>query len=454
MASIRAYIRTQNKNRQANVRFLLIDKKTNLSYVSKLTVNPLYWDSSKQCYNNSKQISPTQRNELQANIQDIKNLMMDIYIHECANVNLNSSVISELINQKLLNPVNSDTLDKAVKKQIKIQKTESETSKKETSLIDALNFTMDHNDITYKRKQTYMVVRYSLEKFIYYKSIKNRSFHLTLENTDVNTLWELEKFFTNEVDLSKINPKIKQKFPRYIVPVTRARNTVINFMRILRAVFNFAIRHEMTQNYPFKKFKMKEEVYSTPFYPTLDELKHLYQFNFETQTQREQRDIFIFQCQVGMRINDLYNLKHENIHDNTLEYIPTKTKQFRATTITVPLNSVAMEIINRYSGNSQLLPFISQQKYNDYLKKLFTLAGLTRPIMLMDPKTNTETVKPLNEIIHSHAARKYFCAKLFEEVRDQSIVAELSAHSPTSVVFKRYRNISHELKKSLTDNLF
>lgn len=113
-----------------------------------------------------------------------------------------------------------------------------------------------------------------------------------------------------------------------------------------------------------------------------------------------------------------------------------------------------MEILNRYADRDQLLPFISQQKYNDYLKKIFTLAKITRAVTLLDPVTNTEIVKPLNEIIHSHAARKYFCANLFEQVKDQSIVVEMSAHSPNSIAFQRYRNISYELKKSLTDNLF
>jgi len=309
MASIRAYIRTQNKNKEAKVRFLLIDKKTNLSYVSNLTVNPLYWDTAKQGYNNSKQITPIQRSELQRSIDEIKNLMLSAYLNQNTNSDLTSVQLSEIINDKLQNPVSKVKPEKTVTRTTNPKKSKPVSEKKEVTLIDAFNFTMEHNDISYKRKQTYMVVRYSLEKFIYYKIHFNSRFILTLENTDVNTLWELERFFTNEPDLIHINKKIKQVFPRYSKPDTRARNTVINFMRILRAVFNFAIRHDMTQNYPFKKYKMKEEVYSTPFYPTLDELKHLYLYRFESQTLNQQRDIFIFQCQVGMRINDLYNLK-------------------------------------------------------------------------------------------------------------------------------------------------
>lgn len=448
MTSIKAYIRTQSKNKQTvKVRFLLIERKHNLSYVSNLLVNPLYWDANKQGYGTSKHISSTQQNELNTQIQHIKYLMLDTFNTEFPNGNLTSDRLSEIVNKKLQFSIGFP------KEKVEIKNQPIEQTNLSISLIDAIDFSLKHNDISYKRQQTYIVVRHSIEKFIYYKSINNKAYTLTLNNINVDVLWELEKFFTEEPDLMKINPKIKSIFPKYYKSV-RARNTVIGFMRILRAVFNFSIKHEMTLNYPFRKFRMKEPVYGSPFYPTREELKIVYMLTFENRIMQEQRDIFIFQCQVGMRINDLYNLTKSNIKNGMLEYIPAKTKRYRIKTVTIPLNGVAMEILNRYADSDQLLPFISQQKYNDYLKKIFTLADITRTVTLLDPVTNTEIMKPMNEIIHSHAARKYFCANLFEQVKDQSIVAEMSAHSPNSIAFQRYRNISNELKKSLTDNLF
>lgn len=220
--------------------------------------------------------------------------------------------------------------------------------------------------------------------------MSNKSFFITLENPSIDILWELEKFFAMEADLLKLNPKIKKILPKYLKPSIRAKNTVIGFMRILRAVFNFSIKHDMTLNYPFRKFKMKEPVYGSPFYTTREELKKVYMHSFENLIMQEQRYIFIFQCQVGMRINDLYNLTKSNINDGILEYIPAKTKRYRVKTVTIPLNMVAMEILIRYAGNDQLLPFISQQKYNEYLKKIFALAEITRAVTLLDPVTNKE----------------------------------------------------------------
>lgn len=453
MASVRAYIRTQSKNKEkVKVRFLLTDKKINLSYVSNLMVNPQFWDSAKQNYGHSRQLTDTLREGTNTSIQRIKYIILDIYHSTYHDGVLTSNLLSILVNDKLAQSPIRSTQD-GLTQHITTKEAEKST-KSETSLLDAIDFTARHNEITYKRQQTYMVVRHALEKFIYAQRLSNRSFELTLDNTSINVLWDLEKFFSCEVDLLQLNPNIKTVFPQYIKPSIRSRNTVINFMRILRAVFNFCINHELTQNYPFKKFKMKEQIYGTPFYPTQDELKRLYAFQFNSPALCKQRDIFIFQCQVGMRINDLYQLSHSNINNDILEFIPSKSRHYRAKTVSIPLNSVAVEILHRYSGQSQILPFISQQKYNESLKKLFRLAGLNRPVSLLNPRTNKLEVKPLCEIIHSHAARKYFCANLFEQVKDQSIVAELSAHAPASTSFERYRNISNQLKKSLTDHLF
>lgn len=449
MASVRAYIRTQSKRKQmAKVRFLLTEQKTNLSYVSNLMVNPLFWDSAKQGYGQSRQLSASIRDEMEISIQKIKFLILDIYKAEYQNGCLTSILLTEKVNAHLTQPIELNPKDN------KQTKEDLSSSVQNTSLLDAIDFTIMHNEITFERKKTYLVVRHALEKFIYARQLSNRTFELTLKNTTINVLWDLEKFFTNEVDLLILNPNIKAIFPKYTKPSVRSRNTVINFMRTLRAVFNFCIKHELTQNYPFKKYKMKEQIYGTPFYPTHQELKILYAYPFDKPTWCKQRDIFIFQCQVGMRINDLYHLRHSNINNGILEYIPSKSKQYRTKTVSVPLNAVALEILNRYAGQLQILPFISQQKYNESLKKIFRLAGLNRAISFLDPRTNSLVVKPLYEIIHSHAARKYFCANLFEQVKDQSIVAELSAHAPSSIAFARYRNISNQLKKSLTDNLF
>ena len=63
----------------------------------------------------------------------------------------------------------------------------------------------------------------------------------------------------------------------------------------------------------------------------------------------------------------------------------------------VPLNAIAQEIVEKYKDcpGDSLLPFISEQNYNDNIKTAFTVAGITRLVTELDPVTRKE-VKRVN----------------------------------------------------------
>ncbi len=83
---------------------------------------------------------------------------------------------------------------------------------------------------------------------------------------------------------------------------------------------------------------------------------------------------FIFQTLIGCRVSDLYRMTKLNVVNEAIEYIPKKTKEGNPVTVRVPLNDKAKEILERYKEyEGKLLPFISEQKYNDAIKKIFKL---------------------------------------------------------------------------------
>lgn len=61
----------------------------------------------------------------------------------------------------------------------------------------------------------------------------------------------------------------------------------------------------------------------------------------------------------------------QNVINDAIEYIPRKTKEGNPVTVRVPLNDKAKSILEKYKDHegNKLLPFISEQKYNDAIKK-------------------------------------------------------------------------------------
>jgi hypothetical protein len=80
------------------------------------------------------------------------------------------------------------------------------------------------------------------------------------------------------------------------------------------------------------------------------------------------------------------------------------------------------------SEGKKLLPFISEQKYNDAIKKAFKLAEIDRIVTILDPLTNEEIKKPLYEIASSHMARRTFIGNIYKKVKDPNLVGALSGH--------------------------
>ncbi len=66
-----------------------------------------------------------------------------------------------------------------------------------------------------------------------------------------------------------------------------------------------------------------------------------------------------------------------NMERDVFDYIAGKTKDDNPKTISVPLVTMAT-----------ILPFISEQKYNDAIKAVFRLAGINRVVTVLDPTTS------------------------------------------------------------------
>ena len=165
-----------------------------------------------------------------------------------------------------------------------------------------------------------------------------------------------------------------------------------------------------------------------------------------------QRDVFVFQCCIGCRVSDLFRLTATNVIDNAIEYIPRKTKEERQTVVRVPLNKRASTLINKYKGvdtQNRLFPFVSLQSYNNYIKEIFLLCGITRSVTVVDSVTGKEVQRPINEIASSHMARRSFVGNLYKKVKDPNLIASMSGHVEGSQAFTRYRDIDEDLKKEV-----
>lgn len=131
------------------------------------------------------------------------------------------------------------------------------------------------------------------------------------------------------------------------------------------------------------------------------------------------RDLFLFQIYTCLSYTDLaaFDAKKIKVVDGRKVYVGLrgKTKQEFIFLLLKP----AVEILEKYKG---VLPIISNQKYNDYIKLVANMAGIEKPVS-------------------SHWARHTGATLLLNSGANMEIVAKVLGHSSTTITRQVYAKL-------------
>lgn len=123
------------------------------------------------------------------------------------------------------------------------------------------------------------------------------------------------------------------------------------YYRNIRSVFNDAVDEELTDNYPFKKFKIKK----TPTAKrnlSIEELRMLKNFPCTYGFHAKYRDMFLLMFYMrGINAVDLFALKKSNIRNGRINYIRSKTGK----PYSIKIEPEMQAIFDRYKGKDYLL---------------------------------------------------------------------------------------------------
>lgn len=211
-------------------------------------------------------------------------------------------------------------------------------------------------------------------------------------------------------------------------------NTIAKDIRNLKAFMNKAVSFGYTNNLAYKhdNFSFGEEEIDA-VYIKENEIEKIFRFKLNNDKLENVKDLFVFGCLVGLRFSDYSNVKPENIIEEGSDlFIKIKTKK-AGETVYIPCHPIVLEIFKKYKSNPNKLPkSISVQKFNQYIKEVCMLAGLTETKRL-----TTQPDKPLYECVSSHTARRSFATNLFLEGFPPKEIMKITGHK-TEESFNKY----------------
>lgn len=222
-------------------------------------------------------------------------------------------------------------------------------------------------------------------------------------------------------------------------------------LRNLRAICNFAIDEDLTEYYPFRKYKIRtEETLKKAL--TVQQLLAIRDLHCQPW-QEEYRDIFmLFLYLIGINAVDLFNAPPDALRDGRLEYRRAKTGRLYS----VKVEPEALAIIKKYRGKNYLLsPLDRYSNYKDYLHHL----NNALKTLGMDARPGAKrTGRAIEPALSSNWARHTWATIAAElDVSDPTITLAMghatAGHRVTSIYIKRNFNKNDEANRKVIDYL-
>lgn len=218
-----------------------------------------------------------------------------------------------------------------------------------------------------------------------------------------------ERYRTDDIHLSELNYQFITQFDLFLrttEPLESfnplSNNGVMKHMERLRKVVTMGFKMEWIPKDPFLLYKLKFHRTEREFLLE-EEIEALRNVKLENAKLEKCRDIFLFACYTGLAYIDLVTLNASNILMGIDGELWLRTsRQKTDTKVSVPLLPQAIDILNNYKDRpelvkkSRVLPYISNQKMNDYLKEIATVCNIKKNVTFHVARHTFATTVTLN----------------------------------------------------------
>jgi len=182
------------------------------------------------------------------------------------------------------------------------------------------------------------------------------------------------KYQITDISLKEIKHMFICDFEIYLLTTAGCNaNTTAKFMQFFKRIILIARNNGLISIDPFANYKIRLTKVDRG-YLTQEDVEKILKKQFVTKRLELVRDIFIFSCFTGLAYIDVKNLTEKNVRtsfDGNL-WIMTKRQKTKIES-NILLLDVPKMILDKYKGkslNNQLLPILSNQKMNSYLKEI------------------------------------------------------------------------------------
>lgn len=209
-------------------------------------------------------------------------------------------------------------------------------------------------------------------------------YQTSLKHTKEFLLW---KYNLTDIEITKIDHAFIADYEFYLRSVRKcANNTAVKYIKNFSKIIKICIANDWLDKNPFVNYKSKvkevERVYLSE-----EELQTIIEKEFVSERLNLVRDLFVFSCFTGLAYIDVKNLtkSHISIGIDGAKWIFTHRQKTESAS-KIPILPYTQMIIDKYedhpqsSNSNRLLPILSNQKMNAYLKEISDVCGINKEL--------------------------------------------------------------------------
>ena len=188
-------------------------------------------------------------------------------------------------------------------------------------------------------------------------------------------------------------------------------------------------------NYIDKQLKRIIKPNNKPTNIALDEneLQSMYDLDLSGKPHLDRaRDIFLTGCYTGLRHSDYSRIRPEHVKNDYIEIFMFKGKE----KVYIPFCSELVTILKKWNYT---IPEMTSQELGRYIKEIGKLAGILANVEIIETKGNQTIInlKPKNEMITTHTARRSFATNMFYDGMNPIDIMKITGHKKLDT-FQKY----------------
>jgi len=249
-------------------------------------------------------------------------------------------------------------------------------------------------------------------------------------------LFMQRKYKISDIDLREINYSFLCDFEIYLKSFHNCgQNAAMKLISHLRTILLIAKNNGWLHTDPFANYKIQTEKTDRAFL-NQQELESIMNKEFSIKRLNYARDVFLFSCFTGLAYIDVFNLRETNIReafDGNLWVIGKRAKT--NVRYNVPLLDIPKMILKKYKGllpDGELLPVISNQKINFYLKEIAELCEIDKLLTFHVARHTFATTVTLSKGVSIETVSKMLghtnikTTQIYARITDSKISDEMS----------------------------